>query len=321
MRNTVQLLIESDFPVIRRGCLETLQVNLGYKCNQSCLHCHVNAGPNRTEMMDRETLDAVIRFMDDSSISTLDLTGGAPEISPLFRTLVSAAHARGVKVIDRCNLTILLEPDQQGTARFLAANRVRIVASMPCYLKDNVDKQRGEGVFDASLTALRLLNGLGYGQAGSGLELDLVFNPQGAHLPPPQQALEQDYKNRLAEHYGIHFNHLLTLTNMPIKRFGSTLVSKGKFDAYMALLREAHQDENLSAVMCRSLISIDWQGYVYDCDFNQMLDLPTRLEQRTRLHISELQADDMTGNPVRVADHCYGCTAGQGSSCGGALES
>jgi len=320
MRNTVQLLIESDFPVIRRGRLETLQVNLGYKCNQSCLHCHVNAGPNRTEMMDRETLDAVIRFMDDSSITTLDLTGGAPEISPLFRTLVSAAHARGVKVIDRCNLTILLEPDQQGTARFLANNRVRVVASMPCYLKENVDKQRGDGVFDTSLAALRLLNGLGYGQAGSGLELDLVFNPQGALLPPPQQALEQDYKNRLAEEYGIHFNHLLTLTNMPIKRFGSTLVSKGKFDAYMALLREAHQDENLSAVMCRSLISIDWQGYVYDCDFNQMLDLPTRLEQKTRLHISELQADDLTGNPIMVADHCYGCTAGQGSGCGGALE-
>lgn len=320
MRNTVQLLIESDFPVIRRGRLETLQVNLGYKCNQSCLHCHVNAGPNRTEMMDRETLDAVIRFMDDSSITTLDLTGGAPEISPLFRTLVSAAHARGVKVIDRCNLTILLEPDQQGTARFLANNRVRVVASMPCYLKENVDKQRGDGVFDTSLAALRLLNGLGYGQAGSGLELDLVFNPQGTLLPPPQQALEQDYKNRLAEEYGIHFNHLLTLTNMPIKRFGSTLVSKGKFDAYMALLREAHQDENLSAVMCRSLISIDWQGYVYDCDFNQMLDLPTRLEQKTRLHISELQADDLTGNPIMVADHCYGCTAGQGSGCGGALE-
>jgi len=320
MRNTVQLLIESDFPVIRRGRLETLQVNLGYKCNQSCLHCHVNAGPNRTEMMGRETLDAVIRFMDDSSITTLDLTGGAPEISPLFRTLVSAAHARGVKVIDRCNLTILLEPDQQGTARFLANNRVRVVASMPCYLKENVDKQRGDGVFDTSLAALRLLNGLGYGQAGSGLELDLVFNPQGTLLPPPQQALEQDYKNRLAEEYGIHFNHLLTLTNMPIKRFGSTLVSKGKFDAYMALLREAHQDENLSAVMCRSLISIDWQGYVYDCDFNQMLDLPTRLEQKTRLHISELQADDLTGNPIMVADHCYGCTAGQGSGCGGALE-
>ena len=321
MRATLPLLIESDFPEIRRGRLETLQVNLGYKCNQSCLHCHVNAGPNRTEMMDRETLDAVIRFMDDSSITTLDLTGGAPEISPLFKTLVSAARAHGVKVIDRCNLTILLEPDQQDTAGFLAANRVRVVASMPCYLKENVDRQRGDGVFEASLAALRLLNELGYGQADSELELDLVFNPQGALLPPPQQALEQDYKSRLAEKYGIHFNRLLTLTNMPIKRFGSTLVSKGKFDAYMALLREAHQDENLPAVMCRSMISIDWQGYVYDCDFNQMLDLPTRLEEKPRLHISEIQADDLTGNPIRVADHCYGCTAGQGSSCGGALES
>lgn len=321
MRATLPLLIESDFPVIRRGRLETLQVNLGYKCNQSCLHCHVNAGPKRTEMMDRETLDAVIRFMDDSSITTLDLTGGAPEINPLFRTLVSAAHARAVQVIDRCNLTILLEPGQQDTAKFLAEHRVKVVASMPCYLEENVDRQRGDGVFKASLAGLRLLNELGYGQAGSGLELDLVFNPQGALLPPPQQSLEQDYKSHLAEKYGIYFNRLLTLTNMPIKRFGSTLVSKGTFDAYMALLREAHQDENLSGVMCRSLISVDWQGYVYDCDFNQMLDLPTRLEQKTRLHISELQADDMTGKLVRVADHCYGCTAGQGSSCGGALES
>ena len=319
MHATLPLLTESDFPDIRRSRLETLQVNLGYKCNQSCLHCHVNAGPNRTEMMNRETLEAVIRFMDESTVTTLDMTGGAPEINPLFRTLVSAARARGMNIIDRCNLTVLLEPGQQGTAGFLAGNRVRIVASMPCYLKDNVDKQRGEGTFEASLEALRLLNELGYGQAGSGLELDLVFNPQGAVLPPHQQALERDYKTHLEEIYGICFNQLLTLTNMPIKRFGSTLVSQGKFDAYMALLRAAHQDENLPAVMCQSLISIDWQGYVYDCDFNQMLDLPTQLEGKTRLHISELQADDLTGNPIRVADHCYGCTAGQGSSCGGAL--
>jgi radical SAM/Cys-rich protein len=319
MHATLPLLIESGFPNISRGRLETLQVNLGYRCNQSCLHCHVNAGPKRTEMMDRETLDAVIRFMDASSLTTLDLTGGAPEINPLFRRLVSAARARGVQVIDRCNLTILLEPGQQDTASFLAGNEVKVVASMPCYIKDNVDRQRGEGAFEASLEALRLLNGLGYGQPGSGLELDLVFNPQDAVLPPPQQVLEQDYKTHLAEEYAIYFNRLLTLANMPIKRFGSTLVSQGKFDAYMSLLRDTHRDENLSTVMCRSLISIDWQGYVYDCDFNQMLDLPAQLEDKTRLHISELQADEMTGNPIRVAEHCYGCTAGQGSSCGGAL--
>ena len=321
MHATLPLLIESDFPVIRRGRVDTLQVNLGYKCNQSCLHCHVNAGPNRKEMMDRETYEDLIRFMDGSGIATLDLTGGAPEISPLFRMLVGAARARGIDVIDRCNLTILLEPEQKDTAAFLAENRVRVVASMPCYLADNVDRQRGDGTFRASIKALRLLNQLGYGQAGTGLELDLVFNPQGALLPPPQQALEQDYKTHLSGDYGISFNRLLTITNMPIKRFGSTLVSQGKFAAYMTLLREAYKDDNLSSVMCQSLISIDWQGYVYDCDFNQMLDLPTQFGGKPRLHISELQAADLAGNPVRVADHCYGCTAGQGSSCGGALGS
>ena len=320
MHATLPMLIESAFPAISRGYVETLQVNLGYKCNQSCLHCHVNAGPGRTEMMDGDTLDAVIRFMDASSVTTIDLTGGAPEISPLFRDIVCAATSRGMTVIDRCNLTILLEPGQQDTANFLASNKVKIVASLPCYIKENVDTQRGEGTFEASLEALRLLNRLGYGQAGSGLELDLVFNPQGAVLPPPQDALQQDYKTHLANEYGIVFNRLLTLANMPIKRFGSTLVSQGKFAAYMALLRAAHQDENLSAVMCRSLISIDWQGYVYDCDFNQMLDLPTQLENKTRLHISDIQVDDLTGKPIRVADHCYGCTAGQGSGCSGALD-
>ena len=319
MHATLPLLVESGFPNICRARLETLQVNLGYKCNQSCLHCHVNAGPGRTEIMNSETLDAVIRFMETSTVATLDLTGGAPELNPMFRTLVSAARALGLSVIDRCNLTILLEPGQEDTARFLAGNMVKVVASMPCYIKANVDRQRGEGTFEASLEALRLLNGLGYGKPGTGLELDLVFNPQDAVLPPPQEALEQDYKTRLAQEHGICFNRLLTLTNMPIKRFGSTLVSHGEFDAYMTLLRAAHQDENLSTVMCRSLLSVDWQGYVYDCDFNQMLDLPVRLAGKRRLHISELRDKDLTGNPIRVAAHCYGCTAGQGSSCGGAL--
>ena len=320
MQATLPLLIDSDFPAIQRADLKTLQVNLGYKCNQSCLHCHVNAGPKRTEVMTWETIKQLITFIESSSIKTLDLTGGAPELNPHFRDFVSAARQRGLEVIDRCNLTVLFEPDQQDTAQFLADNKVKIVASMPCYLKDNVDRQRGDGTFDSSLNALRLLNTLGYGQAGSGLVLDLVFNPQGPYLPPSQCSLEQDYKQHLAEQYGIEFNHLLTLTNMPIKRFGSTLISHGEFSSYMALLKTAYQDDNIDSVMCRSLISIDWQGYVYDCDFNQMLDMPLQLDHRPRLHIKELAGVDLCNQSIKVADHCYACTAGQGSGCGGALE-
>ena len=320
MHATLPLLNETDFPRLTRTRLQTLQVNLGYRCNQSCLHCHVNAGPKRTEVMDAATSGAVIDFLDTNHIDTLDLTGGAPELNPNFRTLVSAAHAHGLAVIDRCNLTVLFEDGQQDTARFLAEHAVKVVASMPCYLESNVDAQRGDGVFAKSIAALRLLNTLGYGMAGSGLELDLVYNPQGATLPPPQQALEADYRHHLAGEYGVVFNHLLTLANMPIMRFGSTLVSRGEFDSYLRLLREAHRDENLAAVMCRSLISVDWQGYLYDCDFNQMLDLPLQIDERPRLHLSDVSARDLDSAPVRVAQHCYGCTAGQGSSCGGALE-
>jgi radical SAM/Cys-rich protein len=320
MHATLPLMIDSDFPPLQRACLETLQVNLGYKCNQSCLHCHVNAGPNRTEVMEWQTIEQLLTFIESSSVKTLDLTGGAPELNPHFRDFVSAARQRGLTVIDRCNLTVLFEPGQQDTARFLADNRVRVVASMPCYLKSNVDRQRGDGTFDSSLKALRLLNTLGYGQAASELLLDLVFNPQGPYLPPSQDSLEQDYKQHLAEQYGIEFNHLLALTNMPIKRFGSTLVSRGEFSSYMRLLKTAHQDDNIDSVMCRSLISVDWQGYVYDCDFNQMLDMPLQLDHRPRLHISELAGIDFSNQPIKVADHCYACTAGQGSGCGGALE-
>ena len=320
MHATLPLLIESNFPALKRSTLKTLQVNLGYKCNQSCLHCHVNAGPGRTEEMDQTTVDALFRFIDKSTVNTLDLTGGAPELNPLFKSIVSAARAYGLNVIDRCNLTVLLEPGQQDTAAFLAANKVKVVASLPCYIKDNVDRQRGDGTFEASLKGLQLLNSLGYGQAGSGLSLDLVFNPQGAELPPPQQALEQDYKRHLSEQYGIYFNQLLTLANMPIHRFGSTLISRGEFNDYMKLLVQAHRDENTDAVMCRSLISVDWQGYIYDCDFNQMLELPLQIDSRQRLHISELTGVDLENRPIRVAEHCFGCTAGQGSSCGGALD-
>jgi len=316
---TLPLLLATDFPAIDRVALKTLQVNLGYKCNQACLHCHVNAGPQRTEVMQAETIDAVIRYLDASTVTTLDLTGGAPELNPAFRRLVSAARERGIEVIDRCNLTVLLEPGQEDTARFLAENEVKIVASLPCYIKENVDNQRGDGVFEQSIRVLRQLNALGYGLSGSGKQLDLVFNPQGPVLPPPQQALERDYKQHLLDEYGIQFNQLLTLANMPIKRFGSTLISKGLFEDYMKLLRDSHQDDNLAGVMCRSLLSVDWQGYVYDCDFNQMLDIPMQIDTRRRLHLADLTGLDLEGRAIRIADHCYGCTAGQVSSCGGAL--
>ncbi|MFN2337719.1 MAG: arsenosugar biosynthesis radical SAM (seleno)protein ArsS [Gammaproteobacteria bacterium] len=320
MHATLPLLKDTDFPSLRRGALETLQVNLGYTCNQSCLHCHVNAGPNRREQMSREGVEQVLELLRYNRIPHLDLTGGAPELNPHFRYLVAAARGLGVRVTDRCNLTILEEPGQEDLADFLAGQGVAIVASLPCYLEENVDAQRGDQVFARSVRALRRLNQLGYGQGYPALPLSLVFNPQGAQLPPPQQALEQDYKRHLREDYGIHFDQLLTLANMPIQRFGSTLVSRGQFGSYMDTLRQAHRVENLAAVMCRSLLSIDWQGYVYDCDFNQMLHMPLRRRGHARTHIRDLVGQDLAGNPVMVADHCYGCTAGQGSSCGGALS-
>ncbi len=318
MHATLPRLQDTRFPALRRKHLETLQVNLGYRCNQSCVHCHVNAGPKRTEEMGRETIDAVLALLRRSGATTLDLTGGAPELNPHFRYLVREAVALGAHVIDRCNLTILEEPGQKDLADFLAAHRVEVVASLPCYLEDNVDRQRGKGVFETSLRALARLNALGYGKAGGGLTLSLVYNPQGPSLPPPQEKLEADYREQLASHYGIVFSRLYTLANMPIQRFGSMLISKGQFNEYMALLHAAHRDENLEHVMCRSLISIDWQGYAYDCDFNQMLELP--LGGAGRTHISDLAVASLEGSAIAVADHCYGCTAGQGSSCGGALD-
>ena len=320
MHATLPLLKETDFPAIRRGQLTTLQVNLGYRCNQSCLHCHVNAGPNRKEMMSAGTIDTVIEFLQAGRIETLDLTGGAPELNPHFRDLVRRARALDVHVMDRCNLTILGEPGQEELAGFLADNRVEIIASLPCYLEENVDGQRGRGVYQGSIDGLRQLNALGYGKPGSGLALNLVYNPTGPFLPPPQASLEADYKRELASRFGIVFNRLFTLTNLPIQRFGSMLISKGQFEDYMQLLRDAYSRGNLDAVMCRSLLSVDWQGYVYDCDFNQMLDLPLAIEGKRRPTLADLIGRDLEGNPVMIADHCYGCTAGQGSSCGGALN-
>lgn len=319
MHATLPLMEASDFPAIRRKTLDTLQVNLGYKCNQSCVHCHVNAGPTRTEMMSRETVFEVIAFLKAANIKTLDVTGGAPELNPHFRLLVTAARDIGVRVMDRCNLTILHEPGQETLADFLREQEVDVVASLPCYLEDNVDKQRGKGVFDASIRALQLLNQKGYGKAGSPLKLSLVYNPQGPVLPPAQGPLQNDYRKHLGEQFGIEFSELFVLTNMPIQRFGSTLISKGNFEHYMDLLKNAYQPANLESVMCRSLLSVDYQGYVYDCDFNQMLGLPLMWKAKPRTHLRELINADLTGNAIVVKDHCYGCTAGQGSSCGGAL--
>ena len=319
MHATLPLLADTDFPSISRLKLETLQVNLGYRCNQSCVHCHVNAGPNRAEMMTRATVGVVLEFLAASGVKAIDVTGGAPELNPHFRELVTSARRLGAHVMDRCNLTVLNEPGQEDLAEFLAASSVEIVASLPCYLEDNVDRQRGKGVFTGSIVGLKRLNALGYGKSGSPLELSLVYNPQGASLPPAQPALEEAYRAHLGANFGVEFTRLYTLANMPIQRFGSTLVSKGQFHSYMQLLRSSHRDENIGAVMCRTLLSVDWQGNVFDCDFNQMLGIPLAVPGRRRVKLTDLIGRDLAGNPIAVADHCYGCTAGQGSSCGGAL--
>lgn len=325
MRDTRELLLKTDFPKIRRSTVTTLQVNLGYKCNLSCVHCHVNAGPSRTEMMTAEVVDDLKRLVDALEPNVLDLTGGAPELNDHFRDLVRWGTQHGLQIIDRCNLTILEEPGQEDLAEFLAQQRVQVVASLPCYSEQNVREQRGKGVFESSVRGLQRLNSLGYG-INDDLILDLVYNPNGAFLPPPQKSLEQDYRDKLGAEWGIQFSNLLTITNMPIKRFGATLLAQGKYDQYMTLLRDNFSADNLAGLMCRSMLSIDWQGYVYDCDFNQMLDLPTHLDSNLianesgRLHIRDLLDKKLDGSPILVGEHCYGCTAGQGSSCSGALE-
>ncbi len=319
MRDTFPLLQKTNFPAIQRRKLDTLQANLGYRCNQSCLHCHVAASPKRTEEMSWETMQTLLAFAARHNIQTLDLTGGAPELNPHFRRLVVAARKLGMRVIDRCNLTILSEPGYETLAEFLAENAVEISASLPCYLEENVDQQRGDGVFQASLAGLRQLNALGYGQPEKNRILNLVYNPLGPSLPPDQVKLEQAYKEQLATRYGVVFNQLFALANMPIQRFGSQLVTRNEFHGYMQLLKGAYKPENLDSVMCKTLISIGWQGEVFDCDFNQMLGLPLGGGSARPIYLAELLDSELTGRPIRIADHCYGCTAGQGSSCGGAL--
>jgi radical SAM/Cys-rich protein len=320
MREVLPHLVPTDFPSIYRNALEILQVNLGYLCNLSCTHCHVNAGPKRIELMTKVTIDLILDFISRERIKVIDLTGGAPEMNPHFNYLVLQARAMGVTVIDRCNLVILEEPGYEEMAGFLAENKVIITASLPCYLEDNVDKQRGKGTFNASLAALKKLNKLGYGQTDTELQLNLVFNPQGINLPPDQKALQIAYKEHLNKHYGIVFNQLFAFTNLPVQRFGSMLLSKGLFNQYIQLLKDNYRPESLASVMCRSTLSVDWQGFLYDCDFNQMLKLPLGATPNKKMHLSDMiNSSSLLGSPITVRQHCYGCTAGQGSSCGGAL--
>ncbi|MDO9317079.1 MAG: arsenosugar biosynthesis radical SAM protein ArsS [Gammaproteobacteria bacterium] len=312
--------VTSDFPRLRRSGVTTVQVNLGYLCNLSCTHCHVNAGPKRTELMDAATVELVLDYLRLHGIRTLDMTGGAPEMNPHFRHLVTQARLLGVEVIDRCNLTILGEPGYEDMAEFLAQQQVVITASLPCYLEQNVEKQRGKGVYGESIRALKRLNALGYGRDPA-LQLNLVYNPDGLSLPPAQDGLEATYKRELFTTHSVVFNQLFTITNMPISRFGGMLLAKGWYQKYMDILRHNYSAANLATVMCRTLISVDYQGFVYDCDFNQMLQLPLIVSDRApRPHLADILRQDLAGNPIATADHCYGCTAGQGSSCGGALS-
>jgi radical SAM/Cys-rich protein len=319
MHDTLSLLNSRNFPAIQRKQIETVQINLGYRCNQACLHCHVNAGPNRTEQMTRNTIKEVIQFIDTVKPNTVDLTGGAPELNIHFRELVSEIRDREISVIDRCNLTILSEPGHEDLPEFLSQHEVIVTASLPCYSEENVNSQRGDGVFERSIQGLSRLNEVGYGRGNPKLQLHLVYNPLGAALPPPQETLEKEYKEHLAKNYDVHFDALMTITNMPIKRFGSTLVSRGEFEPYLQLLQDNYAEENVESVMCKTLISIDWEGYLFDCDFNQMLGLPLG-DATKKVHMRDLNTDNIQGKSIAVRDHCFGCTAGQGSSCSGALQ-
>jgi len=292
---------------------------MGYKCNQRCAHCHVNAGPERLEMMDSSTIALIPHVLTNYHIDILDLTGGAPELHPQFKELVIAAKELNIEIIDRCNLTILNEPGHEDLAQFLAEKKVTVTASLPCYEKSNVDKQRGIGVFDRSIDGLRKLNRQGYGKNDKSLILNLVFNPQGTQLPPPQESLEEIYKKELHNRYGITFNNLYTIVNMPIKRFALQLKSTGQLEDYQQLLKKKYNSSNLENVMCRTLISVDWQGFLYDCDFNQQLGMGIAGKAQ---HLKDLvkQSPELRGQSIKIGQHCYGCTAGNGSSCSGALE-
>ena len=302
--------------VLRREALETLQINVGKLCNQACRHCHVDAGPHRTEVMTRETMRSILTFLAATDIPLVDITGGAPEVNPDFRYLVRQVRRLGRSVMVRCNLTVIFEPDQEDLPEFYREHEVELVCSLPCYLEENVDQQRGKGVFFDSIEALKRLNAIGYGKPDSGLLLHLVYNPVGASLPPPQAELETDYKRALDERYGISFNRLFTITNMPISRFNDYLRRRGEYDDYTRTLRDQFNAQTIERLMCRFLVSVDWEGNVYDCDFNQMLDM--HLSGRPK-KLWEVSPGWLVDRRVRIADHCFGCTAGGGSSCGGEL--
>ena len=312
-----QTLQTHQLPRLSRAQLSDLQINLGYRCNQACEHCHVEAGPKRKEMMDWDTMQNILAWADKAKVKSVDLTGGAPEMNPNFRRLVERFQDMGAQVLSRCNLTILEEPGYEDLAEWYAHRKVRLVSSLPCYTRENVEQQRGKGVFGKSIRALNRLNELGYAHDPD-LSLDLVYNPGGAFLPPAQATLEQDYKTRLREDFGIEFSSLLTITNLPIKRFERYLKRNGELDNYLSLLVENFNPCTVGSLMCRYLVSVDWQGNVYDCDFNQMLDLPLAGEKRQKLW--EIDIDSLQEMPVAVDTHCFGCTAGAGSSCGGALD-
>ncbi len=311
-------LTEHGHETLRALRIDTLQVNVGKLCNQACSHCHVDAGPTRTEIMTRETveavLDAVRRYPE---LRTVDITGGAPEMNPHFECLVEQCRLMGRRVIDRCNLTVFFVRDKQHLPKFLADHQVEVIASLPCYLEENVDQQRGKGVYGRSIEALQLLNALGYGQEGSGLMLNLVYNPLGPELPPPQAELEADYREELAKRFGIRFNSLYTITNMPISRFLDDLHRSGQYEAYMEKLIASFNPASVDGLMCRNLISVNWDGRLSDCDFNQMLDLPVEGAAPQTIH--EFDLARLARRRVVTGVHCYGCTAGAGSSCGGAI--
>ena len=312
-------LATHGFGPLRAETLNVLQLNVGKLCNQTCRHCHVDAGPDRREVMSRETMRDALTFLESARIPILDITGGAPELNPHFRWLVIEARRLGARVIDRCNLTVLLIPGQQDLAAFLAEHHVEIVASLPCYLPQNTDAQRGEGVFERSIAALRRLNSLGYGQKESGLVLNLVFNPLGPQLPPPQEALETAYRRELAERYQVVFNRLLTLTNMPISRFLEDLLESGNFQSYMQLLSASFNPATVPELMCRTMLSVGWDGRLYDCDFNQMLGLPFDAGRPQTIRDLAANPEAIRYRHITTARHCFGCTAGAGSSCQGAL--
>lgn len=307
---------------LTRGAVTTLQVNVGRLCNMACHHCHVEAGPSRTETMRPRVADRVLELLESSPrVNVLDLTGGAPELNESFRRLVREARRLGKRVIDRCNLTVLLQPGMGDLAAFLASESVHVVASLPCYQAANVEKQRGKGAFDKSIAALKLLNALGYGRADTGLHLDLVYNPRGATLPPPQAALEADYREELGRLFGVEFNSLLTIANMPIKRFAAQLRREGRTEAYMALLANHFNPDTVPELMCRSLVSVAWDGRLYDCDFNQMLDVAAGASPSGAQTVWDIDSlDQLAAQPIETGSHCFGCTAGAGSSCSGAIR-